>query len=229
MDSVHAQDYDNVEYIIIDGASTDGTQEIIRQSLKEEDVFISEPDEGLYYALNKGIQKATGDIVGILHADDLFTDAHVISDVMKLMSHCDADLCYSDLHYVERENPDKVVRNWVAGEYEGGQFLKGWMPPHPTVWVKKSIFDKYGMYDTEFKTAADYEWLLRTIHKHKVRIVYLPRVTVKMRVGGKSNITLINRLKANREDRKAWTKNGLKPQPFTLLFKPLSKIRQYFS
>lgn len=229
MESVHSQDYNDIEYIIVDGASTDGTVDIIKKHIGSHDKFISEKDDGLYFALNKGINMANGDILGILHTDDLFTDSHVVSKIVQLFNSTKADLVYSDLHYVDRSNPDKIIRNWVSGTYRDGDFFKGWMPPHPTVWARKEVFEKFGDYDTEFKSAADYEWLLRVIHKGKVKVAYLQEVTVKMRVGGKSNVTLVNRLKANKEDRMAWKKNGLKPKPFTLLFKPLSKISQYIS
>jgi hypothetical protein len=138
-----------------------------------------------------------------------------------------SDTLYADLYYVDAIDTNKVTRNWVSGAYKKGMFFKGWMPPHPTFFVRKSVYDNYGNFNLELKSAADYEIMLRFIHKHECTISYLPRVVVRMRVGGVSNVSLINRLKANREDKRAWEMNGLKPKPFTLIFKPLSKVLQF--
>ncbi len=225
--SVNDQSYTEIEHVIVDGGSTDGTLDIIRDNATRDVQLISEPDDGLYYALNKGLLKASGDIVGIVHADDFLADPDVIRDVVDRMKSTEAQLVYSDLDYVKREDPSKVVRHWVAGEFEKPRFLQGWMPPHPTVWASKDVYEQYGTFDTTFTSAADYEWLLRTMYKHDTSCAYLNRVTVKMRVGGKSNASLVNRLKANQEDRKAWAKNDLQPKAYTLLFKPLSKLSQF--
>ena len=130
--------------------------------------------------------------------------------------------------YVDRDNTNKIVRKWNSGVYKPGMFFKGWMPPHPTFFVKKEVYNKYGSFNLELKSAADYEIMLRFIHKHQIKLGYLPRVIVRMRMGGMSNANIINRIKANREDKKAWLINSIKPKPYTLLFKPLSKLGQYF-
>lgn len=225
--SVVGQDYPEVEYIIIDGKSTDTTLKIVEQYEEQVSKVISEKDEGMYHALNKGIDMATGDLIGILNSDDIYTSSEVLSKVVNKMNKEGSDVLYADLEYVHPENLKKVIRHWHSGEYEQGKFKKGWMPPHPTFFVKKEIYERYGKFNTEFKSAADYELMLRLLHKYKVKPAYLPEVIVKMRTGGKSNVTLINRLKANMEDRRAWKVNGLKPGPFTLLFKPLSKLGQF--
>jgi len=224
--SVVGQDYCNIEYIIIDGGSTDDTLSIVERYKESISTIVSEPDKGIYDAMNKGVQNATGDIIGILNSDDIYANETVISDVVKAIG--DSDSIYADLVYVDRENTEKVNRYWQSGEYKAGSFKKGWMPPHPTFFIKKSCYDKYGTYNLKLKSAADYELMLRMLHKHKISVTYLPKVITKMRVGGQSNVTLKNRLKANKEDRLAWTINDLKPGPLTLTMKPVRKIGQFF-
>ncbi len=226
--SVLTQDYPNVEYIIIDGASKDNTLKIIDKYKDKIATIVSEKDKGIYDAMNKGVLCATGDIVGILNSDDFYADHAVISDVVKEFEKSKCDGLYGDLVYVNREQTDKVIRTWNAGPYKPGKFLKGWMPPHPTFFVKKSKYNELGLYNLTLRSAADYELMLRFIHKHQILLSYLPRIMTKMRAGGQSNITLKNRIKANMEDRLAWKINDLRPGPFTLTWKPLSKVIQYF-
>ncbi|GIU70084.1 MAG: glycosyl transferase [Candidatus Woesearchaeota archaeon] len=225
--SVLSQRYSNVEYIIIDGASQDETLSIIEKYRNKISVVISEKDNGIYNAMNKGIKLATGDIIGILNSDDFYVDENVLNDVATLFEHNKADAVYADLQYVDAIDTRKIKRNWKSGKYKPGDFLFGWMPPHPTFFVKKELYQKYGLFNEELKSAADYELMLRFIHKHQISIDYLPRVIVKMRSGGHSNITTKNRIKANLEDRKAWELNGLKPFFFTLFLKPLRKLNQF--
>jgi glycosyltransferase involved in cell wall biosynthesis len=226
--SVLAQDYTDVEYIIVDGASKDNTLEIINKYKSKITTVVSEKDKGIYDAMNKGVQLATGDIVGILNSDDFYADNTVISDVVKQFETTRCDGLYGDLVYVNREQTDKVIRTWNAGPYIAGKFLKGWMPPHPTFFVKKSKYNELGHYNLALRSAADYELMLRFIHKHQIKLSYLPRIMTKMRSGGQSNISLKNRIKANMEDRMAWKINDLRPGLFTLTWKPLSKVIQYF-
>lgn len=225
--SVVDQTYSDIEYIVVDGSSTDDTQEIVRSFGDRVSAFVSEPDNGIYDAMNKGLQRCTGDVVGILNSDDFYTDNEVISDVVNLLKQSRADSCYSDLVYVDRENTDKIVRSWVSGEYEMRNFLKGWMPPHPTFFLKRNCYEEYGLFNLSFKTSADYELMLRMLYKHKLSAAYLNRVTIKMRVGGQSNLSIGNRIKANIEDRRAWKVNSLKAPLWTTLRKPLSKVGQF--
>ncbi len=225
--SVLQQTYSNIEYIIVDGSSTDGTLERIRNYKSKISKIISENDDGIFDAMNKGLKAATGDVIGILNSDDFYVNEFVIEKVVRQMQEKNVDSVYGDLVYVAPKNPDKIVRFWKSGPYYRGIFYSGWMPPHPTFFVKKWVFDKYGKFDTRLKNAADYELMLRFLHKYEISTTYIPQVLVKMRTGGNSNSSIINRLKANWEDRKAWEYNDLKPKFWTLTLKPLKKLTQY--
>ena len=230
-----------VEHIIIDGASTDSTLEIVR-GISPCARIISEPDHGIYDAMNKGIRLATGDIVGILNADDFYAHSGVLAKVAAVFADPMVDACYGDLVYVSEKLESgignresgvstqnfRIVRYWKSGEFRPEKFFWGWMPPHPTFFVRKSVYERYGMFNPDLGTAADYELMLRFLLKYQITTAYIPEVLVKMRTGGMSNVSLANRLKANRMDRMAWEVNGLKPRPWTLMMKPLSKIPQYF-
>jgi glycosyltransferase involved in cell wall biosynthesis len=226
--SVIAQDYKHIEYIVIDGRSTDHTLEIINCYKKSIAVVVSEKDEGIYFAINKGLALATGDIVAILHADDFYADNSIISTVVQAFQTKKVDAVYGDLQYIDRFQAAKVIRNWQAGAYDTDLFLKGWMPPHPSFFVKNSCYKMYGFYNTMLRSSADYELMLRLLYKHRCSVFYIPEVLVKMRVGGQSNKSILNRIHANREDKKAWKLNDLKPHWLTFIRKPLSKLKQWF-
>jgi glycosyltransferase involved in cell wall biosynthesis len=226
--SVISQTYASIEYIIVDGKSTDKTLEIIEKYRNKISKFISEKDNGLYDAINKGINLATGDVIAILHSDDFYINTEVIRKYADTFLENSCDAVYSDLYYVDKNNTDKIIRKWKSGAYKANSFINGWMPPHPTFFVRKDIYAKFGKFNLQFKSAADYELMLRFIQKYKITISYLPEYTVKMRVGGKSNISVHNRINANLEDRRAWEINGLKPRFYTLYLKPLRKILQFF-
>lgn len=225
LECVARQTYGNVEHIIVDGKSKDNTLEIVAQ-YPHVAKCVSEKDNGIYDAMNKGIRLATGDIIGILNSDDIYVDEFVLAKVVKAFAQ-DADACYADLQYVSAHDLNKVTRHWKAGRFNGRSFLMGWMPPHPTFFVRREVYDKVGYFNTNMRSAADYELLLRVFMKHHFNIVYIPEVLVKMRAGGMSNASLKNRLRANNEDRMAWKVNGLKPYFFTLYLKPLRKIFQF--
>ena len=227
--SILSQDHPNVEYIMVDGKSTDGTLAIIEKYRPKITHFISEKDDGLYHAINKGINLASGDIIGILHADDFYTNNDVLTGIAETFKINAADAVYADLYYVDKDNTDKIIRTWKSGAFSPHKFLWGWMPPHPTFFVKKECYQKYGSFNTTFRSAADYEIMLRLLYKHKIKAAYLPEFIVKMRVGGQSNASLNNRLKANNEDRLAWKLNDIKPYFFTLTLKPLRKVVQFFN
>ncbi len=222
--SVLGQTYKDIEYIIIDGKSTDHTVSLIEKYRTKISTIVSETDKGIYDAMNKGIALSTGDIVGILNADDVFANEICIEKIVKRFEETNAESLYADLLYVKGE---KTIRYWKSGEYNKKKFFFGWMPPHPTFYVKKEAYQKFGKFDTSFRLAADYELMLRFLVKNNLTCCYLPLVTIKMSVGGISNKSLNNRLIANQEDKRAWSVNKL-PMPFYLPFiKPLRKIFQY--
>ncbi|MEM9023816.1 MAG: glycosyltransferase family 2 protein, partial [Bacteroidota bacterium] len=184
--SVVEQSHPDVEYIVVDGASSDDTLKVLEPYRSRIDRLISEPDKGIYDAINKGIEAATGDVVGLLHSDDLLAHKDTVAHIVQAFDAPDVDAVYADLEYVDREQPDQVIRYWKSGEYEPGHFIKGWMPPHPTFYVRKRCYDQLGLYNLDFSISADYELMLRMIHKQGIQTRYLPEVTVRMRVGGKS-------------------------------------------
>jgi glycosyltransferase involved in cell wall biosynthesis len=227
IESVLSQSYPDFEYIIVDGNSTDNTLDIIRSYGQERIKWISEPDKGIYDAMNKGLQMATGDVIGILNSDDFYIHSQVLAKVAKTFEQEQVDSVYSDLAYVDEKDTDKMIRYWKSGKYKEGSFLTGWMPPHPTFFVRRTVYEQYNPFDLRLKSAADYELMLRFIHKFKISGAYIPEILVKMRVGGKSNASLKNRLRANREDRLAWEYNKLTPRLYTLLLKPMRKLQQF--
>ena len=228
LESVRGQNSPKIEHILVDGASTDGTSNIIERYRSGLGKVISEPDNGIYDGMNKGIQLATGDIIGILNADDTYAGPDILSQVAKVFSEKHVDSCYGDLVYVDADDSSKVVRYWRAGDFDPSKFYWGWMPPHPTFFVRRSVYEKFGLFNLSLGSAADYEIMLRFLLRHKITTTYIPKVLVRMRAGGVSNASFRNRLKANRMDRKAWTINGLRPFPWTILAKPVRKIWQWF-
>ncbi len=228
LQSLQRQTHSPVEHIVIDGGSTDGTLEILERHHRRISTLISEPDNGLYEALNKGIRLASGDLVGILHSDDFYEDAKVLAGVAAEIEKKNADACYGDLLYVRQNDASKITRYWRAGKCGPSKFLRGWMPPHPTLFVKRRVYESYGLFNPALGSAADYEFMLRVLYKQGISVSYIPRVLVRMRTGGMSNASLAHRLRANAMDLMAWKINGLKPAPFTMAFKPLRKLHQYF-
>lgn len=234
------------EHVVIDGASTDATVDLVRRISPSSRIF-SAPDCGIYDAMNKGIRLACGDIIGILNADDYYASADVIAKVIAVFKDPAVMSCYGDLEYVKGKGPGlwtldsagipnpelsthncNVVRSWQSGSFSSNKFKWGWMPPHPTFFVRRSVYELYGDFRLDMGSAADYELMLRLLLKERISSVYIPEVLVRMRIGGVSNASLQNRFKANRMDRRAWKVNGLRPYPWTLLCKLLRKLPQYF-
>lgn len=227
IESVLQQDYCNIEHIIVDGLSQDQTLHILSDypSIKK---IISEPDTGIYEAMNKGLQIATGDIIGILNSDDFYVDNKIITIIADYFKENRAiQAVYANLVYVDRHNTDIIKRIWEAGQFNKQQFLNGWTLPHPTFFVQKAVYDRYGHYNTTLKIAADYELILRFLYKFNIKVAYLPITIVKMRVGGASNGSLKKRLLVHQEDKLAWSINHLKPLFYTVYLKPLRKIYQF--
>ena len=224
--SLENQTYKNIEYIIIDGASKDNTSDVINANPTGVTSMISEPDRGIYDALNKGIDAATGDIVGFLHSDDLFSSDTAIEDIVKQFNLTSADAVYADLEYVSKDNLSQVVRLWKSGKYNKNKLKNGWMPPHPTYYMKRELYEKFGSFDLSFKIAGDYDSLLRYLWKNNISMSYIPKVLLKMRVGGASNRSLKNIIQKTKEDISALKNNGV-PVFRAILWKNLSKIPQF--
>lgn len=227
LDSVAMQDYPNLEHLIIDGASTDGTLSIIQTHPNKNIRVISEADEGIYFALNKGVKEAKGDVVGFLHSDDLFEDSSVIKKIAEALKMQSIDAVYGDLVYVKNSNVHEVVRFWRAGSYDLSLLKMGWMPPHPTFYAKRLVYERLGMFDLRYRISADYDLMLRFLLSGMVSIVYIPEILVRMRLGGMSNRSLKNILIKSFEDFKVVRKNSL-GGVITIAQKNINKIEQYF-
>jgi len=209
--AVSQQGYQNFEHLIIDGASTDGTFDIIRQWTGHPVVLISEPDKGIYDAMNKGLARASGDVIGFLNADDFYAEASVLENIARAFQDDQAEACFGDLVYVSKDNR-RIIRNWKSRAFVKGDFANGWCPAHPTFYIRKSALERCGIFDPSFKLASDVEFMMRYLEQGGVRPVYIPRVLVRMRVGGATNQSWRNVLQQNQEVFVALTKNLV---PFT--------------
>lgn len=227
IDSVASQDYPNIEYIIIDGNSKDGTQDIVRSSSGIVSKFISEPDRGLYDAMNKGIQLATGDIVGIINSDDFYHRIDAISQVVNAFQEFGAQCVYSDVHFVRPDDLSKTVRYYSSKRFNLGSFSWGFMPAHPTFFTYRSNFEKFGYYKLDYKIAADFELLVRFLYKNKLSYHYLDLDLLKMRLGGVSTASLKSTWIINQEDLRACKENGLHTNYFRLYSRYFRKILEY--
>jgi len=221
-----SQTYEHVERIIIDGASIDGTKQILDRYAHRIDRIVSEPDQGIYDALNKGIGCATGDVIGFLHADDVYADSGVLARVAAAFADPEVDAVYGDLVYVRRNNPSQTLRYWKAGEYSPEKLKHGWMPPHPAFFVRRRFYEELGGFDLSYRIAADYDCMLRFLSRGALRCMYIPEVLVKMRAGGASNRSLGNILRKSSEDYRALKANGV-GGIFALLRKNLGKLGQF--
>ena len=227
--SVRKQTFGNIEHIIVDGKSTDGTLKIIQKNSKYIANWISETDRGMYDAINKGMEMATGDIIGVLNSDDMLASADVIMDIVACFDETGTNAIYGDLVYVDPVNSQKVLRYWKGLPFKRSRFNYGWMPAHPTFYIRRKLIEQCGLYENHYFSAADYEFMARYLYHHKVDAQYLSKMIVKMRMGGVSNSTLYGRLRANRRDYLAMKRNNI---PFAFLvsiLKPLIKIPQFKS
>lgn len=228
IESVINQTYKEIEYIIIDGGSTDNTVEIIKSYGKRIDVLVSEKDKGIYDAMNKGILLASGDVIGILNSDDFYKDYNVIEDVMMFFNrNQNLDILYGNLVYVKQNDTAKVIRNWISKKYYNSFFEHANVPPHPSLFVKKSVYDKMGLFNLKFKIAADYEFMLRVMKSGNLACLYLNRLIVCMRLGGESNKSLKNIYYANKEVINAWKENNLNIPVYFFPLKIIKRLLQF--
>ena len=227
LESILNQSYSNIEIIVIDGGSSDGTMEILKKYRKRLSLLISEPDNGIYDAMNKGIKYATGDVIGFLHSDDSFFNKEVLACVAKQFSIPEIHGVYGDLVYISKTEHNKIIRFWKSTKYSEDKLKSGWTPPHPTLYIRSSIYKMVGEFDSSLKISADYDFMLRILKHEKVFCKYIPQTLVKMRYGGVSNNSLKNILLKTKEDYISLKKNkvgGL----WTLIFKNIRKIPQFF-
>ena len=224
IDSVLSQDFPEIEYIIVDGCSTDGTVDIIRQNENRISQWISEKDRGMYDAMNKGIAMATGDVIGILNSDDVYMNTHVVSDLMHLMQSQNTEVVFADLILVDSSNQSKLIRYYDSGRFHPSKFKFGWMPAHPTVFVKRELYQRVGKFSTTYQIAADYEMLIRMLAIEKASYAYYPKLVVRMRSGGASTSGISRNWILNQEIIRACKENGIYTNLFMLLLKVPAKL-----
>ena len=225
--SVLSQNYPDIEYIVVDGGSTDGTIEILTKYQNPISRCISEPDNGIYDAMNKGIKLSNGDIIAILNSDDVYADKTIVNQMVEFVQSNGLDAAYGDLEYIKPDKSSHVTRFWKTGEYKRRSFYNGWVIPHPTFFCRKRVFDEYGYYNKYFRVAADFELMLRFVEKYQIKVGYLPKVIVKMRTGGKANV-LRGMIRGNLEIIRSFRLNGLRLSPWFFIRKPITKISQLF-
>ena len=230
LDSVRGQTYDNIEHIIIDGRSTDSTLSILKSRHSQLAALISEIDKGVYDAMNKGINLATGDIIGFLNSDDIYENDHILSNVAKVFKEDPLlDACYADLFYTDRNDTNKIIRYWKSGKFKTGLFSRGWCPPHPTFFARRSVYKKLGNFDLNYRFASDVELMMRFLEKHKIKSHYIAEVWVRMRMGGITNKNLKNIWLQNKEILHSLNKNNLSVNVLKFFaFKILSRTLQFF-
>lgn len=226
LESVSGQNWSNREHVAIDGASTDGTLAVLESRRDHLGVLVSEPDRGIYDALNKGISRSSGDVIGFLHADDIYGDSDVLRRVAEAFADPDVSAVYGDLQYVRKDDTSQVVRHWKSCPFSRTRLAWGWMPAHPTLYVRREWYERIGGFDTRYRIAADYFSILQMFSQPDFKAVYLPHVLVKMRLGGASNRSLSNIVRKSREDLDALRRSGVGGVG-ALAWKNLSKIGQF--
>ena len=228
VNSVNKQTYESIEHIIIDGASKDNTVSIIKNTPNKVKKLVSEEDDGIYDAMNKGLKLASGTILGILNSDDFYNNDEVISKIVDAFKDPKIDCVYGDLLYVDQDDTDKVVRKWITGPYKKNCFQKGWHPAHPSFFVRKSVYEKYGYFNLSLDLAADFELMLRFMEKHKIKGTYLPFPMVRMRLGGATNKSIKNIVKGNKECIASFKMNEIKVSGLYPIIRLLPKVKQFF-
>jgi len=230
IESVLKQSYKNIEYIIIDGMSKDSTMNIVKsyETLFDGRMkWSSEPDDGIYYAMNKGILLSSGDLVAILNSDDFYCDSSTIENVVSKIQQNNADTLYGDIEFVKPNNIEIVTRKWTSSPFLVNSFRKGWHPPHPSFFVKKTLYEQFGLFDTSFRISADFDLMLRFLEKYRVSTVYYNEVIVKMRLGGESTSSLRNRIIGNKDVLRSLKKNGISTSLLYPLHRLVPKLIQF--
>ncbi len=226
LESLNSQTYLDVEHIVQDGVSTDGTVDYLRKAASERMALQSAPDAGIYDAINQGIARATGDVIGLLHADDQLAGPDVLAQVALALKDRTIDGVYGDLQYVARDDTSRVIRHWKAGAYVPTMLKRGWMPPHPTLYLRRDVFRRSGLYDTGYRISGDYDGMLRILTTGNVRLAYIPQVMVRMKIGGVSNKSFAHIIRKSREDYRAIRRHNVGGVG-TLMAKNLSKLPQF--
>ena len=226
MRSVQSQTYPDVEHVIQDGGSRDATLERVAELANAATRMLSEPDDGIYDAINRGIRRAKGEVIGLMHSDDFFANANVLTKVAQALADPAVDGVYGDLDYVAAHDPDRVIRHWRSGPYAPASLRYGWMPPHPTLYLRREVFERHGLYNPSYRISGDYDAMLRYLVKGGISLAYVPEVLVKMRVGGESNRSLERIARKSREDLRALRENGV-GGIVTLAAKNLRKVTQF--
>lgn len=226
---INQKNFENIEYIIIDGGSSDGTLETLEKYRSYFDKFVSEPDNGIYDAMNKGISLATGDLIGFLNSDDLYYNSSILSEVLTTFENNHLDILYGDLVYVSKKDVNIFVRKWHSKSYNNNFFETGNVPPHPSLFLKKKVYEIAGNFNLKYKLAADYEFMLRIFKKFDFKSEYTPSVFVKMRLGGATNKNWKNIYNGNIEIVKAWFDNGINPPVFLMPIRICKRLWQYFN
>jgi glycosyltransferase involved in cell wall biosynthesis len=227
--SVAAQTYSNIEHLVIDGQSKDATVQVVETNRHPNLILCSEPDAGIYDAMNKGITMASGEIIGFINADDFYASSYVFEKIANAFQNPNIDACYGDLYYVGQHDISAIVRYWQSSNFNAHSFESGWCPPHPTFFVRRKIYEQYGLFNLNYKIAADIELMMRYLEVHKIRSIYIPEVLVKMRMGGTTNRSLSNIWKQNKEVLAALQFHGLRASIWRLLgSKFISRGLQFF-
>lgn len=227
INSVLEQEYTNFEHIIIDGISVDGTQEKVKSLLHDKLIFKSEMDVGIYDAMNKGISIATGDLIGFLNSDDYYFDRNVLTRIAEAFKDKSVDACFGDLIYVDRINNKKIVRNWKSRPFRIGDFSRGWSPAHPTFYVRKSVIERFGVFNLNYKLASDVELMARFLEINQINSIYIPFAQVVMRLGGVTNVSLKNRILQNMEILKSFRSLSIKYSILLFfIFKIIERLKQ---
>lgn len=226
VDSVRSQNYRDWEHWIVDGGSTDGTLDVIRDNEHDRLRWVSEIDDGIYDAMNKGIARASGDVIGILNADDLYEGKNVLTAAAECFTDGSVDACFADLVFVDQNDKGRIVRYWKSSPYKKGNFLKGWMLPHPTLFVRKEIYNTFGVFDPKYRIGGDWDLLLRFFEKHRIRSKYVPEIWVRMRSGGASSRDFRSVFANNLENLAAFWRNGLFPRWYYPFYRVFHRVRQ---